>query len=182
LLQTHHRNLGKRVVKMPKLNFLDAALAASLMGIQTTTQLAIHPLRGALLETLIVSEFLKARFNAGLASNLFFWRDNVRLEVDLLLDEPEGLLPIKIKSSATVTDDLFKGLRKWLAVAGGVARLPMNGRNGLIVDEQIFPLASTHGVATGPCAFAPKPGHMAQSPRLVSDVTTRPKRQNSGSI
>jgi len=41
-----------------------------------------------------------------------------------LLDEPEGLLPIEIKSSATVTDDLFKGLRKWLAVAGDAARLP----------------------------------------------------------
>ena len=124
LLQPHHRNLGKRIVKMPKLYFLDTALAASLMGIQTTTQLAIHPLRGALFETLIVSEFLKARFNAGFSSNLFFWRDNVGLEVDLLLDEPEGLLPIEIKSSATVTDDLFKGLRKWLAVAGDAARLP----------------------------------------------------------
>ena len=55
LLQPHHRNLGKRIVKMPKLYFLDTALAASLMGIQTTTQLAIHPLRGALFETLIVS-------------------------------------------------------------------------------------------------------------------------------
>jgi len=42
----------------------------------------------------------------------------------LVLDEPEGLLPIEIKSSATVTDDLFKGLRKWLAVAGDAARLP----------------------------------------------------------
>jgi predicted AAA+ superfamily ATPase len=116
--------LGKRIVKMPKLYFLDTALAASLMGIQTTTQLSIHPLRGALFETLIVSEFLKARFNAGFASNLFFWRDNVGLEVDLLLDEPEGLFPIEIKSSATVTDDLFKGLRKWLAAAGDAARLP----------------------------------------------------------
>jgi predicted AAA+ superfamily ATPase len=124
LLQPHHRNLGKRIVKMPKLYFLDTALAASLMGIQTAAQLAIHPLRGALFETLIVSEFLKARLNAGFASNLFFWRDNVGLEVDLLLDEPEGLLPIEIKSSATVTDDLFKGLRKWLAVAGDAARLP----------------------------------------------------------
>ncbi len=124
LPQPHHRNLGKRIVKMPRLYFLDTAQAASLMGIQTTTRLAIHPLRGALFETLIVSEFLKARFNSGFASNLFFWRDNVGLEVDLLLDEPKGLLPIEIKSCATVTDDLFKGLRKWLAVAGDAARLP----------------------------------------------------------
>jgi hypothetical protein len=48
----------------------------------------------------------------------------VGLEVDLLLDEPEGLLPIEIKTSATVTDDLFKGLGKWLAVAGDATWLP----------------------------------------------------------
>jgi predicted AAA+ superfamily ATPase len=124
LLQPHHRNLGKRVVKMPKLYFVDVALAASLMGIQTTGQLAIHPLRGALFETLIVSEFLKTRFNSGFPSNLYFWRDNVGLEVDLLIDEPEGLRPIEIKSSATLTEDLFKGLRKWMAVAGAAARQP----------------------------------------------------------
>jgi len=124
LLPPHHRNLGKRIVKMPKLYFLDTGLAASLLGIQTTVQLVTHPLRGALFETLIVAEFLKARYHSGLSSNLFFWRDNVGLEVDLLLDEPEGLLPIEIKSSATVTEDMFKGLRKWLAVAGDAARLP----------------------------------------------------------
>jgi predicted AAA+ superfamily ATPase len=124
LLQPHHRNLGKRVVKMPKLYFLDTGLAASLMGVQTQTQLAIHPLRSALFETLIIAEFLKARFNKGFPSNLYFWRDNVGLEVDLLLDEPEGLCPIEIKSSATVTGELFKGLHKWLAVAGDTARLP----------------------------------------------------------
>lgn len=124
LLPPHHRNLGKRVVKAPKLYFVDAALAASLMGIQTAAQLAIHPLRGALFETLIVGEFLKARFNSGYPSNLYFWRDNVGLEVDLLLDEAEGLRPVEIKSSATVTDDLFKGLRKWMAVAGTAARHP----------------------------------------------------------
>jgi len=48
----------------------------------------------------------------------------VGLEVNSLLDEPEGLLPIEIKSPGTVTDDLFKGLRKWLAVAGDAERLP----------------------------------------------------------
>lgn len=124
LLPPHHRNLGKRVVKMPKLYFYDTGLAAALMGLQSPGQLNLHPMRGALFENMIIVEYLKARFNAGRVSNLYFWRDNVGLEVDLLLDEPEGLLPIEIKSSATVTDDLFKGLRKWLAVAGNAARMP----------------------------------------------------------
>ncbi len=124
LLPPHHRNLGKRLVKMPKLYFLDAGLAASLMGIHTPEQLSIHPLRGALFETLIVGDFLKARYNTGFPSNLYFWRDNVGLEVDLLLEEADGLCPVEIKSSATITDDLLKGLRKWLTVAGDIARSP----------------------------------------------------------
>jgi predicted AAA+ superfamily ATPase len=70
LLRPHHRNWGKRLVKMPKLYFLDTGLAASLLGIQTPAQLVPHPLRGALFETLIVAEYLKARFNAGFPANL----------------------------------------------------------------------------------------------------------------
>lgn len=141
LLPPHHRNLGKRVVKMPKLYFLDTALAATLMGIQSADQISIHPMRGALFETLIVSEFLKARFNNGYPSNLYFWRDNVGLEIDLLLEEANGLIPVEIKSSATVNEDLFKGLRKWLSVAGDAPMSPRlvcaapesNTRSGIAV-------------------------------------------------
>ena len=121
LLPPYHRNFNKRVVKTPKLYFVDAALAAAQMGIFTTQQLAVHPLRGALFETFIVGEFLKVRYNAGWPSNLFFWRDNVGLEVDLLLEEVEGLRPVEIKSGATVTDDMSRSLRKWLALAGDEA-------------------------------------------------------------
>lgn len=126
LLQPHHRNLGKRLVKTPKLYFIDTGLAASLLGLQDAGQLATHPLRGALFETLIVGEFLKARYNAGWPSNLYFWRDNTGLEVDLLLETSEALLPVEIKATATVRDELFAGLRKWQAIAGsatGPARL-----------------------------------------------------------
>ena len=124
LLPPHHRNLGKRLVKMPKLYFQDTGLAASLMGIQTAQQLTIHPLRGALFETLIVGEHLKSRFNQGFPSNLYFWRDNVGLEVDLLLDEPEGLVPIEIKSSSTASESLLKGLKRWLKAAENNTQQP----------------------------------------------------------
>ncbi len=124
LLPPHHRNFNKRLVKTPKLYFVDTGLAAALLGIATPAQLALHPLRGALFETLIVGEYLKARYNAGLPSNLHFWRDNVGLEVDLLLEEADGLRPIEIKSGATVTDELMKGLRRWLALAGTQALPP----------------------------------------------------------
>lgn len=124
LLRPYHRNWGKRIVKMPKLYFIDTGLAAYLLGIQSPAQLAVHPLRGALFETFIIGEFLKARFNAGWPSNLYFWRDNVGLEIDLLREEADGLHPVEIKSAATVTEDQTKSLKKWLALAGDEARTP----------------------------------------------------------
>jgi hypothetical protein len=117
LLSPHHRNFGKRVVKTPKLYFHDTGLAASLLGIQDIEHMAIHPSRAALFETLVINEFLKRRFNVGLTSNLYFWRDNVGTEVDLILEEGAGLRPVEIKSGQTVQDDFFTGLRKWLNYA-----------------------------------------------------------------
>lgn len=124
LLRPHHRNFGKRLVKAPKLYFCDTGLAAALMNIQGIPHMAIHPARPALFETLIVVEHLKQRYNAGLPSNLFFWRDNVGHEVDLLLDEGETLRPIEIKSGQTICSEHFDGLRTWQRYAGEEAGKP----------------------------------------------------------
>jgi len=123
-LPPHYRNLGKRVVKTPKLYFTDPGLAAALMGIQTAEQLALHPHRGALFESLIVAEFLKRRYDAGLPSNLYFWRDNTGLEVDLLLEEGDTLSPIEMKSGQTYTAEMVAGLNQWLRYAGASAGFP----------------------------------------------------------
>ncbi|MDP2169165.1 MAG: ATP-binding protein [Rhodocyclaceae bacterium] len=124
LLRPHHRNFGKRLVKSPKLFFCDTGLAAALMNIQGVTHMAIHPARPALFENLIVIEYLKRRYNAGLASNLFFWRDNIGHEVDLLLDEGETLRPIEVKSGQTIGSEHFDGLRTWQRYAGAAAGPP----------------------------------------------------------
>jgi len=104
-LYPHHVNFNKRVVKMPKLYFCDTGLAVSLLGIEREEQLALHPFRGNLFENFIIAEFLKYRFNQGLRSNLFFWRDNVGHEVDLLLQNGDQLTPVEIKSGQTVTQE-----------------------------------------------------------------------------
>lgn len=124
LLPPHHRNLGKRVVKTPKLYFFDSGLAAALMGIRTTEQMALHPQRGSLFETFVVAEFLKRRFNAGLSSNLYFWRDNSGTEVDLLVEEGAALHPVEIKSGQTYTPDMAAALNKWRRYAGECAGPP----------------------------------------------------------
>jgi predicted AAA+ superfamily ATPase len=76
---------------MPKLYFHDVGLAATLLGIQTTGQMLAHPLKGALFETMVVNEFLKARRNAGRRDQLYFWRDNIGTEVDLILEQGQAL-------------------------------------------------------------------------------------------
>lgn len=117
-LQPYHQNYNKRIVKMPKLYFYDTGLASALLGIENKEQLSLHPFRGALFENMVVLEFLKNRFNHGKTNNLFFWRDNVGTEIDLLIENTKGLVPIEIKSGQTITDAYFKSLTTWCKISG----------------------------------------------------------------
>ena len=112
----YFRNFGKRLVKRPKLYFLDAGLAAWLMGIRAHETLNIHSQRGALFETLVVSEFIKARFNNAQPADLYFWRDNVGHEIDLIQEQAGHLQAIEIKSGATFVREWLKPVKKWQAI------------------------------------------------------------------
>ncbi len=94
-------------LKTPKLYFFDTGLATWLLGIQAAAQVETHPLRGALFETLIITEMIKARAHRGLPSNLYFWRDRESHEVDVVVDEAGLLLPVEIKSGATLSSDWY---------------------------------------------------------------------------
>ena len=118
LLPPHHRNFDKRLVKAPKLYVLDTGLAAWLLGIQAAQQLVLHPLRGALMESWVVGEALKARYNRGLSANAFFWRDRAGHEVDILLDRGDRLVPVEVKAGQTVTGEAVAALDRWRALAG----------------------------------------------------------------
>ncbi len=118
LLPPHYANFGKRLVKSPKLYFLDSGLAAALLAIWDRTTMATHALRGALFETLVVSEFVKDRFNAGRPAGLYFWRDNTGNEVDLLFETGSALQAVEIKSGATFVGEWLKGLGRWQRLAG----------------------------------------------------------------
>ena len=103
---------------MPKLYFYDTGLASALLGIDNKEQLGLHPFRGALFENMVVVEFLKNRFNSGKTNNLFFWRDNVGTEIDLLIENSESLIPVEIKSGQTITDAYFKSITTWCKISG----------------------------------------------------------------
>ena len=111
-------NIGKRLVKSPKVYFYDVGLACWLLGIKTVEQLQHHPLRGALFENLVVLEVMKCLRNQGLRDPLYFFRDSNGLEIDLLLDHANGLQLVEIKASQTVSTPLFKSLRTVAALLG----------------------------------------------------------------
>ncbi len=104
------RNIGKRLVKTPKLYFCDTALACFLLGIENETQLATHPLRGNLFENMLVLEFLKNRFNQGKNSNLYFYKDKTQNEVDLIEEFGTEIKAYEIKSAKAFTKSFTKGL------------------------------------------------------------------------
>jgi uncharacterized protein len=112
-VRPHFANFGKRLTKAPKIYFTDVGLAAALLGIYTAEQVQSHPLRGALFETLVVNEFLKNRANSGVHEPLYYWRDNIGTEVDLILERGTELAAVEIKSGMTVASDAFSNLYKW---------------------------------------------------------------------
>lgn len=112
-LPPYHRNFGKRLVKTPKLYFLDVGLMAWLLGLRDAATLSTHSARGALFETWVISELLKQRFHAGHSAGLYFWRDNVGQEVDVVFETAHGLQAIEIKSGATFASDWPQAALKW---------------------------------------------------------------------
>jgi predicted AAA+ superfamily ATPase len=123
-LMPYHTNFGKRLVKTPKLYFLDVGLMAWLLGIQQAQNIETHAMRGALFETYVVSELMKQRYNQGLPNNLFFWRDNIGHEVDVLFETSQGLQAIEIKSGTTFASDWPNAANKWRSFAGEQALTP----------------------------------------------------------
>jgi uncharacterized protein len=109
LLPAYFANIKKRLVKASKLYFYDVGLASYLLGIENISHVQTHPLYGNLFENLCINEALKARFNRGLESNMFYYKDNVK-EIDLILDKAGKILPIEIKSGITIHEEFFSGL------------------------------------------------------------------------
>ena len=110
LLQPYYANIGKRLIKTPKLYFYDTGLAAYLLGINEEDQLDVHPLKGSLFENLIVNEMIKQGANRGEEEQLFFYRDKSKHEVDVLRLLSDKVEAYEIKSCKTYSKGLFENL------------------------------------------------------------------------
>ncbi len=128
LLPPHHSNLGKRIVKHPKLYLLDTGLACRLLGITEASHLSTHPAWGSLVETWIVTEAIKARRARGFAAdNLFYWRSHDGLEVDLVVEHGQALHPIEIKATQSPRPRDLDAIEKFSALA------PLRVKKGTLV-------------------------------------------------
>jgi predicted AAA+ superfamily ATPase len=140
LLRPHHRNFNKRLVRSPKLYFLDSGLLTYLLRIRSPGELLTHSARGAVFESFVVSELVKQALHQGQEPDLYFWRDSAGHEVDILIDRGDELVPLEVKSGATLASDFYDGLRYWMKLAqapDGPAALVYGGdatsqRSGII--------------------------------------------------
>lgn len=127
LLKPHFKNFNKIITKRPKVYFYDTGLVCSLLGINHAEQIELHPLRGNIFETFIVSEMIKIRENSGKETNLYYWRDKAGREIDVILDQGLTLLPMEIKSGKTITKEYFKNLIYWMNLSDSKQGLVIYG-------------------------------------------------------
>jgi len=118
LLRPHHRNFGKRLVKTPKLYFLDTGLLCFLLQVKSPEELFQHGARGSIFESFVIAELAKHFMHRGEQPPLYFWRDSAGHEIDVLLDFGARQVPLEIKSARTVAADFFAGLRFWKEISG----------------------------------------------------------------
>jgi len=111
IVRPYYKNINKRLVKNPKVFFLDTGLMCFLLNIFNSDQLVSHPLRGAIFETYVFSELLKQHYNQSIPDNIYFFRDHQGNEVDFLLENADGVDLIEVKSSATFNDHFISGIK-----------------------------------------------------------------------
>lgn len=112
LVQPFYNNFNKRVVKAPKLYFVDTGLACALLNIRKKEELELSHFRGALVENYIILECMKNNANQKLGQAFYYWRDSNGVEVDLMIDDGTTFLPVEIKSAQTFSNDFTKNLKK----------------------------------------------------------------------
>lgn len=101
VLRPYFANVGKRLVKTPKVYFTDVGTLCYLAGLRDPVHAASGPMGGAILETAVLSEIVKTLTHRGEDPQIYFWRTSAGTEVDFVVDCSRGLVPIEVKLSAT---------------------------------------------------------------------------------
>ena len=113
IIPPFYQNLGKRLIKSPKVYLADSGLACHLLGIDTAAELVKSPFLGVLFEGFIASEIVKAQVNTGGRRELYYFRDQQGLEVDFLMPGRGGSVAlVECKATRTVTPALAASMQR----------------------------------------------------------------------
>ena len=116
LLAPYYRNLGKRIIKSPKVYFVDNGILTYLLGFKSKQSLKDSTLIGSIFENLIFSEIIKFLANKGKRADIYFYRDTQGCEVDFLIPSEEKFIPIECKWRAN--KDSFRNIRIFEQIVG----------------------------------------------------------------
>ena len=144
ILPPYFENYSKRVVKTPKIYFVDTGLLCHLLSIRTVDHLKTHPLLGSIFETFIVAECFKRFCNLAETPPLYFWKDQSVNEIDLLIYDGRKGFPIEIKLSQSYHSDFGKNIDHWIEIESNPAD------NGLVIYCGDQPVQSTSPVPALP--------------------------------
>ena len=108
--QPYFENIGKRLIKTPKIYFYDSGLLCYLLGIKRAEDLLTHSLKGNLFENMMVAEYVKRMNHSNTLHDIWFWRDVTGNEIDMLYLDNGKFHLFEIKSSETILNEQFKGL------------------------------------------------------------------------
>ena len=114
-----YKNFSKRLIKSPKLYFVDSGLACYLLGIKTVQDLFLHEMRGALFESMIMMELYKFYFNKAEQAPIYFWRTTQGQEIDCVIEKSfDQQILIEMKASVTWRQEFASNLYAWEAISG----------------------------------------------------------------
>ena len=113
VLRPFFANVDKRLVKTPKVYFTDVGTLCYLSGLRDPDHAASGPLAGAILETAVLGEILKAIVHRGQQPEVYFWRTSAGSEVDFVVDTGRELVPIEVKLSATPRPAMAEGILRF---------------------------------------------------------------------
>jgi len=121
LLRPYFADIGRRLVKTPKVYFLDAGTVCYLVGLSDVAHASRGPMAGTLMESLVLGELIKTYRNRGVQPRISFWRTGRGEEVDFVVETADGLVPLEVKTSATPLPRMAAGIRAMRAALGGGA-------------------------------------------------------------
>lgn len=121
ILRPHFENVGKRLVKRPKVYFNDVGTLCYLAGLRDAEHAASGPMGGAILETAVLSEILRTYVHRGEEPQIYFWRTSAGMEVDFIVETGGKLIPIEVKLSATPRPEMASAIRTFRKDMGDLA-------------------------------------------------------------